>query len=478
MPYRTRHATGTDLTKPIGILVFLLIALATGWSQSNCGEPQVGGDVKNQVTRQPDVGPDSESQTVETSPISSPDQSAVEAPPASSRSHLFAGIHGSEGAESDPDWISGDSSQVSSVTNLSGSLSLLKVRRRSESAIDYAGGDTLFSSYGGLELYNQQFHKLNADQTLLWPRGQLAVKDSLYYIGKGDFAASFGGTGAEVPPETGVSSFFGAGQNGIVQEPYITNVSEANVGEALTPRSSAHLAAAYAITDYIGNTESLFNSRQVSGQAGYNYQLSRIAGIGAEYGFQKFEFPVGGVGDLVANSVQLVYRRNLSGRMDLVVGAGPELIGVNGGINGKVQQVTATTQASFRYRWEKSTVNVSYNRLLTAGSGFLAGGLTDTALFSIDRSVSRVWRTALNAGYTKSSGVGLSSAGIPGNSYQNWFAGVEVRRSLGRSLNAFASYQFNDQSLGSCASTGCTPAVSPQVFLIGFDWYIRPVRLE
>ncbi|MGA9542561.1 MAG: hypothetical protein WBQ85_03280 [Candidatus Sulfotelmatobacter sp.] len=453
-----------------------MIALGTGWSQSNGGEAPAEGDVQNQVP-QPGLG--AEPQMVESSSISNQDHSAVEAPPAPSRSHLLAGIHVSEGAESDPDWISGDSSQVSSVTNLSGSLSLLKVRRRSQSALDYAGGDTLFSSYGGLELYNQQFHELNADQTFLWPRGQLAVKDSLYYVGKGDFAASsFGGAGAGVPPETGVSNFFGANQNGIVQEAYITNTSVASIGEAFTPRSSAHLAGAYSITDYIGNTESLFNSRQVSGQGGYNYQLSRLAGIGAEYGYQRFEFPEGGVGDLVANSVQLVYQRSLSGRMDLVVGAGPELISLNGGVNGKVRQITVTGQASFRYRWEKSTASISYNRLLTAGSGFLAGGLTDTARFSVDRSISRVWRTALNAGYTKSSGVGVSSAGIPGNSYQNWFAGVALQRRLGRSLNAFASYQFNDQSLGSCESTGCSPAVTPQVFLIGFDWYIRPVRLE
>jgi hypothetical protein len=460
------------------MLVFLVIALGTGWSQSNAGEPRAGSEVQNQIP-QPDLGPYYEPPAAAASPTSSLDQSTIESLPASSQSHLLAGIHFSEGAESDPDWLSGDSSQVSSATNLLGSLSLLKMRHRSETAIDYVGGDTLYSSYGGLQTYNQQFQKLNADQSFLWPRGQLAVKDSLDYIGKGDFAASsFGGAGADVPPDTGVSNFFGASQSGIVQEPYVTNTSVLNLSEDLTARSSAYLAGAYSLTDYIGNTESLFNSRQVSGQAGYNHQFNRIAEIGADYGYQEFGFPGSGVGKLVANSVQFVYQRSLSGHMDLVLGAGPELIRLSGGINGNVRQVTTTAQASLRYRWERSSVSLSYNRLVTAGSGFLAGGITDATLFSIDRNISRSWRIALNAGYTKVSAVGLSVAGTPGSSYQNWFAGAAVQRRLGRSLSAFASYQFNDQSLGNCVSTSCTPAVSPQVVLIGFDWYIRPVRLE
>jgi hypothetical protein len=456
--------------------MFLVVALGTGWSQSNGGEPSAGGEVQISVP-QPDLGP--APQATETSPTPSADQASVETQPASPRSHLLVGIHASEGGESDPDWISGDSSQVSSVTNLLGNFNLLKVRRRSETAIDYAGGDTLYSSYSSLKLYNQQSQKLNGDQSFLWPRGQLAVKDSFSYVGKGDFVdSSFGGASAEVPPETGVSNFFGASQSGVVQEPYITNAAEANISQALTPRSSAYLAGAYSITDYLGNTESLFNSRQISGQVGYNYQLNRTADIGLVYGYQKFEFPRSGAGNADTNSVQFVYQRRLSGRMDLTLGAGPEVIALSGGISGNTRQVTGTAQASLRYRWQKSTLDLSYNRLVTAGSGFFAGGITDLAVVSIDRNISRIWRTALNASYTKSNGIGLAAAGTPGNSYQYWYAGAAVQRRLGRSLSAFASYQFNDQGLGGCVSMSCTPAVHPQVFLIGIDWYIRSVRLE
>src|SRR5271166_5927647 len=226
LPLRGEYAIEVRFEKSLGMLLFLVIALGTGWSQSNGGEPPADRDVQSPAP-QPDWGPDSEAQMGDASSTSGLDQPSSGPPSASSRSRLLAGIHVSEGGESDPTWISGDSSQVSSVTNLLGSLSLVKTWRRSETSVDYVGGDTLYSSYAGLKLYNQQFQKLNADQTILWRRGQVAVKDSLYYIGKGDFAASsFGGPGSNTPPGTGVSNFFGASQSGIVQEPYITNASE------------------------------------------------------------------------------------------------------------------------------------------------------------------------------------------------------------------------------------------------------------
>ena len=463
------------------MLLFLLIALGTGWSQSNGGEPSGDSDAQSPM---PQVGsePDSASQMVEPSLIPDLDQPSIETPPAPSRSYLLAGVEVSEGAESNPSLISGPSSQVSSVTNLVGSLSLLKLQRRFKTAINYIGGDTLYSSYGSLKLYNQPVQQLTADEHFLWSRGQLSLNDSFYYIGEGKFASSsFGGSGAGTPPSAGESDFFGASQlGGVVQQAYIINASIATLTEALTPRSSAFLAGAYSIADYLGSGgEDLFNSRQVSIQAGYNYQLTRRDQIGVAYGYQTFEYPQNDVGKVVANSLQFVYQRRVTGCMDLELGGGPELTNLSGGVSGKSQQITATVQASLRYRWEKSSLNVSYNRLVTAGSGYFAGGISDIATLSTDRKISRSWGVTLDGGYTRVSGIGLTSSEIPGNAYQYWFAGAAVQRRLGRSLSAFATYQFNDQNFGSCGSSkGCSPAAYAQVVSIGLDWSIRPVRLE
>jgi hypothetical protein len=463
--------------------MFLVIALGTSWSQANSGELPADSDVQGSIP-QADSGPNSGPMAVDTAPISGLDQWSIELPPASSRSYLLARISGSEGAESNPGYISGDSSQISSVTSLTGNLSLLKSQRRFETAIDYIASDTLYSSYGGLSRYNQPLQLLDADERIRWSRGQLTFRDSLNYSSEANFGvpsfAGPGGTGvgAGLPSNTGVSDFFGASQFGEVgQAGYITNASAADLTQALTPRSSAYLAGAYSITDYLENNEGLFNSRQVSAQAGFNYQLSRRDGIGVLYGYQTFDFPGSNVGNEVTNSVQFTYQRRVTGRMDLVLGVGPELTNLSTG-SGRQSQFTAIVQAALGYRWKRSSLNFSYNRLMTAGSGYFAGGISNIAIFSLNRNIFRSWGATLNSGYTKVSGIGLTSAETSASSYQYWFAGAAVQRRLGRSLSAFASYQFNDENFGCGGSTSCTPAVHPQVALIGFSWSIRPVRLE
>ena len=471
--------------KRLWTLMFLVSALGTGWSQSNGWDPAANNGAQGSIP-QTDLGPNSV--PVETSPIFGLDQSSIEPAQPPSRSCLLAGIHVSEGAETNPSWLPGFSSQAASVTNLLGSVSVLKSRRSSETAIDYMGGDTLYSEYSAQRPHNQQFEKLNADERIFWPKGQLAFRDS-FYTGDGDFgSSSFGGVGAYnsagvgagIPANTGVSDFFGASQFGEVsQEAYVTNASVVDVTQALTPRSSAYFAGDYSFTDYIGNNQNLFNSRQVSAQAGYDHQLSRPAEVEAVYGYQVFKFPQSGVGKLVANSLQLAYQRRVSGHMDLLLGAGPEFINLSGGISGKTLQITATIQASLRYRWQKSSLSLSYNRLVSAGSGFFAGGISQIALLSFSRNISRSWRTILDGGYTKVSGIGLSAAGTPATSYEYGYVGAAIQRQLGRSLTVFASYQFNNENFGGCGATQtCIPPLHPQIVLIGFDWYIRPVRLE
>jgi hypothetical protein len=465
-------------------LIFIVIAMGTGWSQANGGEPTAEGDVQGPIP-QADSGSDPTPGVVDSVPSSGWGHWSIEPPPASSRSYLLTRISGSEGVENNPSYTSGDSSEISSVTSLTGNLSLVKSQRHSETAISYLANDTLYSSYGGLGYYNQPLQQLNAGESIRWSRGQITFRDALNYSSEGNFGASSftgpasTGVGTGLPPNTGVSDLFGASQLGEVgQAGYITNASAVGVTEALTPRSSASLTGGYSITDYLGsNDEGLFDSRQVSAQAGYNYQLTRKDGIGTLYGYQIFRFPGSGFGDEVTNSVQLTYQRHVTGRMDLTLGVGPELTTLSSGTS-KVHQFTATIEASLGYRWKKSSLSLSYNRLMTGGSGYFTGGISNIATFSINRNIFRSWATVLNGGYTEVSGIGLTSVEIAGSSYEYWFAGAAVQRRLARSLTAFVSYQFNDENYGCGGSTSCAPAVRPQVVLIGFSWSIRPVRLE
>jgi hypothetical protein len=450
-------------------LIFLSLAVAAGWSQAESAATPDDSGVQYPVMRT-----DSESDSVASS--SDPDQPMIEPAVIPSPSYFDGSIDLSTGAQRNPSVSSIYSSQMSSVTSLAGNFSLRKFRRRLETAVDYLGGDTLYSSYASLGLYNQQFQRLSADQTVRWTKGQLSVSDLFSDTGSRGFGSSSSGAVNILPVPPGFD-FFGASPLGQVgQVSYVSNISAAQVTEALTKRSSASFSGAYSITDYLNNSEGLFDSRQVSTQTEFTYQINGRNSFGVVYGYQDFEF-IPTVETLVTNSMQLVFQHRVFGRMELVLGAGPDYI-VTRGLTAK-SQVNSTVRGIFTYHAKKADLSLSYNRMVTPGFGYYAGGIADTALFSVERRLSRSWRATLRSGYFGVTELGLASAGTLSTKSEYWLAGVTVHRLLRRTLSAVASYQFNNDGFGTCGlSQGCSPVARSNVALIGLEWSIRPVRLE
>ena len=468
--------------------MFLGVALGMAWSRADGGRASPDNEVQGSITSSTSE-PDSTRQTVETPSISGLDRPSVAPPTGPSRSYVVAGVHVNEGADSNPSGTLGGSSEFSSTTGVWGSVGLVKLRRRFETFIDYVAGGTFYSGYNGSG-NDQHLQQLSADQRVLWRRGRLTLRDSFSKLVGGNFGMRvFGGTNAQnlrfaavgtgIPASTGASDFFGASQLGDRgQESYLTNVAEADVTEALTPRSAVSFAGAYSFTDYSGIG---INSRQTSVQGGYNYQLDRRNAIGVLYGFRIFQFPLSYIGNVTANSAQLVYQHRVSGRMDLVLGAGPELARVHDVIRGNTQEINATVNAALRYRLKKASLDISYRRLVTSGSGFFAGGNSDVVRFSVARDIFRSWQTAFDAGYARIRSLQPSSNRVGEEAYQYGFAGVAIRRRFGRRFGTSASYEFSDGQLNSVCSSSpsCPGSVGRRhIALIGFDWYIRPILLE
>ncbi len=474
--------------KCLWTLTFFAITLGTGWSQEK-DEQRPVTDAQDTVlpeTAGPDAMPAPDG--------AGSDQSSTELPTSISRSYLLTGIHMNERADSRPGGIFGNSSQFSSVTDVLGSLSLLKVRRRSQTAIDYVGGATVYSNYVNTGLHNEQTVQLSADHSILWRRGRLSFSDSFRDLRSGDFGSSsfggasaynlrFTGAGASISEDTIASDFSGASQLGqLGEQSSLTNVSTVHLTQALTPHASASLATDYSFTDYLGRSGPLVGSRQVSAQAGYNYHFNRRDEIGVVYGYRTFQFPQRG--GIVTNSVQVVYQRRVSGRMVLTLGAGPEFATVSSDTSGNLQQINATVQASLHYRLERSRLALSYRRLVSTGSGFFDGGNTNVVRFSLGRDLFRYWRCSFDLGYARVSNIAPASPSSPGtfgNSYQHGFAGAAVQRRLGRDFSISASYQFTGENFDSysCgAGTVCDGVRGRHVASIGFDWNLRPRRLE
>ena len=476
-----RLAIGIAARKYIWMLTFFVVALRPAWSQTDNGQPPADSEAQDSAS-QSNSDTNAAPPATETSPISGLPQSTTASAGTASPSFLLAGLHLSEGPESDPSGTSGVPSQLSSLTSVLGSLNLVKLRRRSETALDYSGGVTVESD-SGVGTYIQQLHQLDASHRILWRRVQLTLADSLSDLRGGNFGSpSFGGASAYNLrfPGSGASAPSGTGttQVGLNQESYISNVSGVALAGTLTARSSISLDGTYSITDYLGNSQSLVNGRQTSIQAGYNYQLNPKDGIGLVYGYQTFQFSESGAGGVITNSVQFVYRRRVSSRMNLVLGAGPQISQVTGGIDETTQQADTAVHASLSYLFRKSSLTISYARAVTSGYGLFAGGNSNIAQFSISRAISRSWQGSVSAGYATVSSLQPATDGVSGSSYDYGFVGMAVQRQLRHRLDAFASYQFNDESSFCGAVAGCAPRALQHIVQIGLDWNFRAARLE
>jgi hypothetical protein len=466
--------------------MILGLALATSRAQNGSGQSPSNSGPQNSAPAEP--------ADTENPPISGLDQPSLEVPfPA--RSFLQLGAHVSESADSNVG-ESSSGSDLTGVTRAMGSVMLQKMGSHSLTAFDYVGGvvyDPSQSPNVG------QVHQLDGEQKLMWRSGQMTVRDQFSYLPEGSFG--FGAYGESGSSSLGLGSIgfqggtLGAGLGGIFslgdfgslgQEPRIDNTAIVDLNQSLTARSSITLAGGYGLIHFTGQTAGFINSNQITVQAGYDYQITRKTQIALEYGFQQFKYPNIPGSSFATHVVTFVYNHRVSGRMDLTLGAGPQVTVINntalfGGAN---QRLSVSARASLRYRFPRTSLSLSYDRYNTSGSGYFLGATSDIVNFTVSRPLTRTWTGNANVGYSHNSQIetGLVAALIPSTttSFQYLYAGAMLQRPLGHDFDFFFSYQFDDQLFNStfCAAGPCNTQSQRHVGAIGLNWHPRPTRLD
>jgi len=458
-------------------------------------EPQTGngqqpGDAREVNQTAPTSEQQVESQTKASNPMLVTEPSPYELQP-NRRSFMVAGFTLSESGEFIPASGASNSFQTYSTTRLYASLDLVKIIRRYSTAIAYRGGGFFYRDTG-TPWSEYEVQQLTASENISWKRTKLTLDDSISDFPGASFGSSaFGGASSYNlgfgGSSSGISDFFGFNDyGGLGEAPHFTNVALAQVTQALTPRTGITLAGAFAVTDYLGHNNSI-NSQQASALAGYNYLVTPRTQVGAAYGYQHFEFPGGETSS--ANSMQLFYGHTLSSRMTVGLGGGPQFITARTPteiVIGPFQipvtvtshQTGVSASASLGYSLRRGNLDLSYEHLLTSGSGLFAGATSDITSLSLTRPILRGWATNFAAGFVRLSSVGNRSSGILGNSYQYGFVSVGVARRLGQHVSVSASYQFNDETETSAcsASSGCGSIV--HTALISVAWHTLPIRLD
>jgi hypothetical protein len=504
------------------IILTLTLTVSTvgaAWAQGDENQPPASPPV-------PAFGQDNPAPTVsENPPISAIDQPGLE-PHAAPESFLLPGLHFSESLDSNVANQVGGSS-TSTVTRGLGSLTLQKLWKNYDVAMDYIGGVAYYNHTGlGLE----QLQQLDVDNRINWKRGQLAIRDSFSYLPEGTFGFGTYGGGSAYNAGLGslgagmlgagafggqTSTFNGGSDVSVGQVPRLTNLGLADVVENLSPKSAVTFAAGYGIVHFYDlssesdATESIsfIGSHEFTAQAGYDRVLTPKDQVALSYGYQEFDFSTVGTA-FHSNVIQLMYGHRISGRMDFTIGAGPQFTHISENpsvctflgiplnppmdctapdtpvvVSQAANHIGAAGRVSLRYKFPKTAMSLSFQRYDTNGSGIFAGSLNDTAHLDIRRPLTRVWDVFSDFGYSKNERLQVAGATVAANTFTYGYGGVGLHRQFGRSLRGFVSYQFNELSFDtSCPVPGTTAPCSHlsqrQVGSIGVDWTPRPIRLE
>lgn len=510
-------------------LSMLALALSGAWAQDTSTPPASTEPVPQSGQQEPvpAYGQDNAPPPItENPPLSGLDLPSLE-PHAAPLSYIQPGATFSESANGNAANLLGGSG-VSSVTRGLGSLTLQRLWSHYALALDYVGGVGYYSETG---LGWRSLQQADVDQKITWKRGQLSLRDSFSYLPEGNFGGSYGSMGSQGIGSLGTISmglFSGGVALGTLGlAPRIMNISVADISENLSPKSAITVAGGYAFTHFYGpNVEtggSFIGSSQTSAQVGYNRILTSHTQIALVYGYQGFDFNVQSSA-FHSQIIQAMYGHRVSGRMDFLIGAGPQftriatactlvdaLLGTppctvnqSGVPVGSIPntRVGVAAQARLRYKFTKTSLGLSYQRYETSGSGLFAGTQSDIVSLSASRPLSRVWSAFTDIGFSHNDRLqSLSAAqaatcvpqsqpnpsnlpvcpGVDANTFVSGFAGVGVHRAFGRDFHGYASYQFNELAFDHSYCGGlpaCNRISNRSVLTFGLDWTPRPIRID
>jgi hypothetical protein len=401
--------------------------------------------------------------------------------PETERSYWQPHVSLIETGDSDPlfgatDWTS--------YTSIAAGVDLHKVSGHSNLSLSYLGGGT-FSNDGTLG--NTVTQELIFSEKLTAGRFKVSFLDSLDYLPEVGFG--YGGLGGLGIGGFGVAASGALGlQPGLSPEATILALSGQQIDNSfitevdvnLTPRSSITMMGGYSLLHYLD--DNLLDFNNYFAQVGYNHQLTRSDTIAVLYRYSDFSFS-GAQQTIRDNVVQLTYAKRLTGRLAFQAGAGPDystfqtpvLTGSAGTTSDS--ELTWSASASLTYQVKRGSLGASYSHGVVGGSGLLSGAIADTVTGTLTRQLTRTTNFGLNGGYARNTALAIPGLAVYNQNYNYTFAGANLSRPWGRTLNLFLSYQMQYQtsSVGVCIGPSCSTSFTRHIISGGVTWQSRPM---
>lgn len=372
-------------------------------------------------------------------------------------------------------------SDVSSVSTISGRFDLNHIWSHYALTASYAGTGFVYDRQSS---YNSSAHMFTLSQRVLGRRSNFLLTDVVDYLPEASFGyARFSGMGAGGYDYGGL---FGANGSNfdttfIPSQSILTGsssrVSNAVIGEydyQTSPLSSLTLTGSYSLlrfpsSGYINNDDAIF-------RIGYNHTLTRRDSIALSYQAGIFRFGQRG-GDFTNHVLEFTYRRTMTHRLGLQIGAGPQVNLFSTSQNGQDTRVSWEVSSLLNYQFRRFELGLSYRHYTSGGSGVYYGARTDYAQADVSMAITRKWSTDWDFGYAYNENLQSAAVSGTGNSYNAWYGSVNLQRIVNRWMSMFLSYNLRQQiaAVPTCSVGNCGTFTTQQYFSFGFNWH--PSRL-
>lgn len=358
---------------------------------------------------------------------------------------------------------------------LLGTLDLNRVSDRSELLLHYGGGG-MFSSY-----LNSAIQDLEFSYGYRWRRWSLLVGDQVSLLSESSFG--FGGVGGLAFLNGG--SLFGAGPflnpslnpNQTIPTILVPRLSNTAVGQieyALSPRSSWTASSSYGMLNFLG--AGFINSADGTFQTGYNYSLSPQSSVAVIYRFDAFRFthlPQ----KIEDHLVQFGYARYVTGRMSIRLAAGPSMEMLRGVLTGFGNRLSWALDSSVGYQLDDTTLLLTYDHLVTGGSGVLVGATTSQLEATLERKLTPRWQGSASLGYATNRSLLLTTTNLGKQEFNSWYVAVRFNHQLRPGTAFFVGYGARRQAINAaaCATLNCGTSLVGHEVSVGFNFGLRPV---
>ena len=368
--------------------------------------------------------------------------------------------------------------QATNFNYLLGTLDLNHVSNRSELLLHYSGGG-MFSTY-----LNSAIQDLEFSYNFNWQRWSLLLGDEVSFLSESPFG--FGGVGglqflsgdSPFGPGGSLSSILGPNQTiPTIMVPRLSNMLVSQVEYKVSPRSSWTAAGSYGTLNFFG--VDFINSADALFQTGYNYSLNPQSTIAVIYTFDDFRYPEFPQ-TIEYNVVKFGYARYVTGRLSFQLAAGPSLVMLRGVFTGYANNLSWAVDSALNYKWDRTMLSLSYDHLVTGGSGVLVGAQTGQVEATVERTLSPRWRLSASLGYASNGSLIPNTTISTLQHYNSWYTAVRFNHQMRPGTNLFVSYGAGLQATNAagCSSPNCSTNYISHQFSVGFNFGLRPILFQ